>query len=120
MHKGTATLALITGLIVGALCAPGVHAQDRVNSASWLAFYESLADMKRGLSSEGVATLNQDLATLDAYYLGRYLDGIDNELGDLQIREDLSGLGGSDIHLLAIKYKNEMDKLSGQVKKINK
>lgn len=120
MHNGTATFALLTALIFGAFSAPCAYALDRVNSASWLAFYESLADMKQGLSSEQVATLNQDLAIIDAYYLGRYMDGIDVELGDLQIRESLSGLNSRGIHTLAVEYQNEMDKLrtrNNQLKK---
>lgn len=112
MQKGTAILALFMMTLAGSLGAGEALAADRVNSASWLTFYESLADMKRSMTQEQVESLNQDLSTIDAYYLGRYLDGNDGQLGDLELKSDLSGLDSKGIHALAVKYGSAMDKLS--------
>lgn len=107
-------------LLAGMLLTCTAFAEDRVNSASWLAFYESLAAMKRSLGPDEVVTLNQDLGTIDAYFLGRYLDGLDAGLGDLQFKSDLSGLDHQGIHALAVKYKARMDKLTLPVNKTTK
>lgn len=109
MQLGRYISALFMVLIAGAPCAMGA---DRVNSASWLTFYESLAQLKRSLTPDQVETLNQDLSTIDAYYLGRYLDGNDGQLGDLELKNSLAGLDGKGIHTLAAQYRSEMDKMS--------
>lgn len=112
MQKGTAILALFMVIMAGSLGAGETFAADRVNSASWLTFYESLADMKRSMTQEQVESLNQDLSTIDAYYLGRYLDGNDGQLGDLELKNSLAGLDSKGVHTLAGQYRSEMDKIS--------
>lgn len=112
MQTGKATIVLLLAITAGAMGSLPAQATDRVNSSSWLSFYESLADLKKDLSQAQSLTLDEDLRAIDAYYLGRYLDGIDAEDGDLPLREALAGLNPSEIHLLAEKYKSYIDKMS--------
>ncbi|MBI6882820.1 hypothetical protein JEU22_02755 [Pseudomonas putida] len=77
----------------------------RVDSSSWLTFYESLASVKSTLSESQASTLNHDLSTIDQHFFELYFDGVDSEMGDLKLRESLSGLDAKGIHKLAIKLK---------------
>lgn len=117
MRNRTAVFAMLVAIAAGALSPSCAFAAERVDSTTWLSFYESLSVIKGSLSPAQVAVLNQDLDTIDAYYLGQYLDGINPENGDLAIKSDLSGLDIVGIHALATRYKAEMSQSNDQLQK---
>lgn len=95
--------ALLTTAFLLASGPANAAAPARVDSSSWLTFYESLASVKSTLSESQASTLNQDLSTIDQHFFELYFDGVDSEMGDLKLRESLSGLDAKGIHKLAIK-----------------
>jgi hypothetical protein len=108
MRKAWSSAIIVCVLPLLISCAALAPKGERIDSSSWLTFYESLGSMRHSLNAADLAELNQDLSFIDAYYLGQYLDGVDPEEGDTALIRALSGLSRQEIHALAADKRAQM------------
>jgi hypothetical protein len=95
---------LLAVVFLGGLLSMPAQAQGtKVDSTTWITFYDSLDVMKSELPIEASQTLTEDVHAVDDYYFAQYADGVYTQEGDLRFKASLNGLSASQIHKLALK-----------------